>query len=125
MGIVRHLRGDFRWEGVERQSYGVSGLEGVTKQVVIGSDEGAGNFAVRYFELAPGARSSLDLHDHDHGVVVMRGRGVVRLGGATHEIGFGDAVYVAPREVHQFENTGDEPLGFLCVVPPRSPSAKS
>jgi quercetin dioxygenase-like cupin family protein len=50
-------------------------------------------------------------------VVVLRGRGQVRLGGQSHEIGFGDTVYVAPREIHQFRNlSADEPFGFLCVV---------
>ena len=30
---------------------------------------------------------------------------------------FGDAVYVAPDEVHQFRNpSATEPFGFLCVV---------
>ena len=29
----------------------------------------------------------------------------------------GDAIYIAPNESHQFEAIGDEPLGFLCVIP--------
>ena len=34
-----------------------------------------------------------------------------------HEIGCGDAIYVAPHEPHQFRNpSADEPLGFLCIV---------
>jgi quercetin dioxygenase-like cupin family protein len=26
-------------------------------------------------------------------------------------------VYVLPDEVHQLKNVGDEPFGFLCVIP--------
>ena len=43
-------------------------------------------------------------------------------GSARHDtvvdaIGFGNTVYVAPNEPHQFRNLSqDEPLGFLCVV---------
>jgi quercetin dioxygenase-like cupin family protein len=49
--------------------------------------------------------------------VVLRGAGQVRLGEAVHAIGFGDTVYVAPNEAHQFRNLSEsEPLGFLCVV---------
>ena len=34
-----------------------------------------------------------------------------------HALGFGDTVYVAPNEVHQFRNTAEsEPFGFLCLV---------
>jgi oxalate decarboxylase/phosphoglucose isomerase-like protein (cupin superfamily) len=29
----------------------------------------------------------------------------------------GDIVYIPQNEQHQFENIGDEPLGFLCVIP--------
>ena len=28
-----------------------------------------------------------------------------------------DVIYVAPDELHQFRNVGDEPLVFLCLVP--------
>jgi quercetin dioxygenase-like cupin family protein len=50
---------------------------------------------------------------------VLHGRGRVRLGAEEHVIGAGDVVYVAPHEPHAFEASGDEPLGFLCVVPAR------
>ncbi|MEA2624084.1 MAG: hypothetical protein QOD06_129 [Candidatus Binatota bacterium] len=119
MGAVRRHEGAFVWTGIAREAYERSGLAGVTKQVLIGPRDGAGNFAVRYFELEPGACSSLDVHEHDHGVVVLRGRGIVRLGETRQELAFGDVVYVSPREIHQFQNHGDEPFGFLCVVPPR------
>ena len=29
----------------------------------------------------------------------------------------GDVVYVSPSEIHQFRNTGEVPLKFLCLVP--------
>jgi len=29
----------------------------------------------------------------------------------------GDVVYVAPNDVHQFRNTGDSPMRFLCLIP--------
>jgi quercetin dioxygenase-like cupin family protein len=50
-------------------------------------------------------------------VVVLRGRGRVRFGGTEHDLGYGDTVYVAPQEPHQFRNrSADEPFGFLCIV---------
>ena len=119
MGVVRRRAADtFRWNDVPLERY-VAGEGGGTKQVLIGPDDGAASFAVRYFEIAPGGASSLDTHAHDHGVVILRGRGTVCLGDERHSLGVGDVVYVSPGEVHQFESAGPEPLGFLCVVPAR------
>jgi len=120
MGVIHRRSGEspaFHWEGVALERY--ESAAPVTKQVLIGPREGAAHFAVRYFEIAPGAASALDTHAHDHGVVVLRGRGVVRLGDERHAIGEGDVIYVAPGELHQFENPGPDPLGFLCVIPPK------
>jgi len=126
MGAIHRRRADaWRWEGVAVQDYAADGgrgyaADGVTKQVLIGPADGARRFAMRYFELAPGRATSLDTHHHDHGVLILRGAGVVQLGDTHRPIGVGDVVYVAPDEVHQFSNTGSEPLGFICVIPPKT-----
>ncbi len=124
MGVIHRFGGDatgMRWDGVSVQRYDDPSARAVTRQVLIGPREGAGAFAVRYFELGPGGRTALDDHCHDHGVVILRGRGRVRLGDHEYDVGAGDVVYVSPHEVHQFFNRAEgEPLGFLCVVPPRS-----
>jgi quercetin dioxygenase-like cupin family protein len=122
MGVIRKYQsgqGGFEWHGIVRERYDRAEVADVTKQVLLGPGDGAHNFALRYFEVAAGGASALESHPHDHGVMVLRGTGKVRLGDAEHAIGFGDVVYVAPGELHQFVNTGAEPLGFLCVVPPR------
>lgn len=124
MGAIHKFRGDrarFRWDDVTIEGYADPSVAGVTKQVVIGAREGAPHYSVRYFELAPGAKSSFDRHEHDHGVIVLAGSGAVLLGEQSHEIAFGDVIYVGPNETHQFENTGSEPLGFLCVVRSKKP----
>ncbi len=111
---------DFRWEGVTIASYKPDPtlFRDVTRQTLVG--EGAGEehspIVTRYFEVQPGGYSTLERHDHRHTVVVVRGRGTVRLGGEAHAIEPFDVVYVAPGTVHQFRAVGSEPLGFLCVV---------
>ena len=52
------------------------------------------------------------------GVVIQNGRARVTLGDEVHEVGPGDVVYVSGDELHCFEAIGDEPLGFICVIPP-------
>ncbi len=111
----------FVWSGVPLHEYKTEGEAtfcGVLRQTLLGHGEGeeALAFVTRYFEIAPQGFSSLEHHGHPHAVVVLRGRGSVRLGEEIHEIAPFDAVYVAPHEVHQFRADRGEVLGFLCIV---------
>ena len=110
----------FRWQGIAVKEYKAAGphCKDVTRQMLLGEGDGEGdlNFITRYFEIHPGGYSSLERHRHPHAVVVLRGRGRVVLGGRTHDIAPYDCVYVSPTVVHQFHATGEEPLGFLCIV---------
>jgi quercetin dioxygenase-like cupin family protein len=81
-----------------------------------GPDEEALRFEVRYFEVEPGGFTTLESHRHPHAVVVLTGRGEVRLGEVIQELTPFDVVYVAPDDPHQFRAAADVPLGFLCVV---------
>ena len=111
---------DFRWAGVPEKVYKTdgAGFKDITRQTLLGeeTDEQALNFLTRYFEIQPGGYSSLENHDHPHTVVIIRGRGEVVLEDRVERIGLHDCVYVSPRTYHQFHATGDEPLGFLCIV---------
>jgi quercetin dioxygenase-like cupin family protein len=110
----------FRWEGVAVESYKPDPklFSGVTRQTVLGEGpgEGAATVVTRYFEVQPGGFSTLELHEHWHFVVVLRGEGTVTLGDEVTAIAPYDAVYVAPLTAHQFRATGTEPLGFICIV---------
>jgi quercetin dioxygenase-like cupin family protein len=90
---------------------------GVTVRWVISKQDGAPNFAMRVFEVEPGAASPFHTHPWEHEAFILAGQGHVR--NETGEIPFqeGDAVFVAPGEKHQFVNDGDTTLRFICVVP--------
>lgn len=90
---------------------------GVTVRWVISEKEGAPNFAMRVFEVEPGAASPFHTHFWEHEAFILAGKGHVR--GEDDETPFreGDAVFVAPYEKHQFVNDGDMILRFICVVP--------
>lgn len=124
MSVIHHYRGQFDWDGVDLGSYPAEKkMKGVSVRWLIGTAEKAPNFALRYFEVEPGGWTSLDQHAHEHGVMILRGRAQVLLGGAQAdgsgpaEVSFGDVIYISPNEVHQFKNVGDETLGFLCIIP--------
>lgn len=90
---------------------------GSTRRILIGQDEGADDFIVRYFTIPAGGHSSLEHHRHQHGVIIVNGSGRVLLGEEWHPIGVGDAVFIAPDELHQLHADEQQPLGFICVIP--------
>lgn len=90
---------------------------GVSIRYLVLEEFGAPGFEMRYFELEPGASSSEDLHPYEHEVFVVRGRGALLLEGRRYALRPHDAVLIEPDERHQLLQEGDEPLGFLCIVP--------
>jgi quercetin dioxygenase-like cupin family protein len=116
--VIKHS--GYRWQGVNLKEYKSRGEEfrGVIRQTVIGEGEGEEgvSFVTRYFEVEPGGHSSLERHQHPHVVIILRGRGEVRLENDVYPIEPFDCVFVAPDAVHQFRAGSSDPLGFLCVV---------
>jgi mannose-6-phosphate isomerase-like protein (cupin superfamily) len=117
--VIRSTRNG--WEGVPVEGYRPGAAVGVERHTIVGgrkadpSEPGPSN-ELRYFELQPGAVSRLEKHEHEHFVIVKRGLGYAVVGETLTEIGPNDVVYVAPLELHQFVNRGDEPFGFYCFV---------
>jgi hypothetical protein len=102
--ILRY-REDYTWGERMRRIYKDEdgNWKGVTRTSLVGGSDGLPvPFHLRYFEVETGG------------------------------FGYGDVIYIAPWEVHQFCNPdGPEPLGFLCMVPaerdrpvPVEPTAK-
>ena len=113
----RRAREGCRWDGVAPLAYKEGGrdpFKAITRQVLFSDPELAGE--LRYFEIAPGGFSTLERHQHMHAVLVLRGCGHCLVGSDVKRIAPHDLVTVAPWTWHQFRATGDEPLGFLCLV---------
>lgn len=120
MGVIHRFIGNeaaFDWEGVPEKLVDAETTRGVTGKVLIGPKDNAPDFRIRYFRVAPGGYSPLERHPHDHGVIILHGKARIRLGEDEIEAGPMDVVYVPGNELHQFRALGDEPLGFLCVIP--------
>src|SRR5438270_9955295 len=93
-----------QWEGVPVQAYGPENSTALhaTRQVLIGSAEGARQVHLRYFWVGPGGRTSLDQHAHEHGVYVLHGHARVLLGDDEEVLGPGDVLYIPGEQIHQF-----------------------
>ncbi len=103
------------------KKYSGSQFKGVTGRVVIGQGDGAKNFCMRVFELAPGGYSSEDSHDWEHEVFVYSGRGVVYNEGNWVSVETGSVIFIPANEKHQLKNTGQEPFIFVCLIPSGHP----
>jgi mannose-6-phosphate isomerase-like protein (cupin superfamily) len=117
--VTAHVRetDPFRWEGVDVKPYKNDGTHfaGVTRQLLFSGGDGLA-CELRYFEVAPGGWSSLERHQHAHAVMIVRGSARVLVGDRVIDAATHDLVRVPPLTWHQFQPTGPEPLGFLCMV---------
>ena len=102
---------------VDQQPVQMEGASGCHVRWLVGERDGAPNFAMRQFEVAPGGHTPHHSHPYEHEVFVLEGQGVILDGQLERPLRAGDVVYVAPGDVHQFRNNGHAPLKFLCLVP--------
>jgi quercetin dioxygenase-like cupin family protein len=93
------------------------GAEGTKIRWLITKDDGAGHFAMRYFEMAPGGHSPHHSHKWEHEVFVLEGECLVVCGDQKKRVGSGSAVFIPPNVQHNFRNEGKGSLKFICLVP--------
>ena len=105
------------FQEVEAQEVDLEGASRCKVRWLVSEKDGAPNFAMRQFEVAPGGYTPKHSHPYEHEVFVLEGEGLVLEGDREHRLAAGDVVLVVPDEIHQFRNTGDTPLKFLCLVP--------
>jgi quercetin dioxygenase-like cupin family protein len=108
---------NYRWDSVPFLPYkeeGSAPFKSVTRQVLFHDPEL--RCELRYFEVAPGGYSTLERHQHMHGVMIMRGEADVLVGGEVRPVKTFDLVRIPPMTWHQFRTRGATPMGFLCMV---------
>ena len=104
-------------EQVQSAPVETEGAVGCRIRCLIGEPDGAPSFSMRQFEVAPGGYTPKHTHGHEHEVFVLEGTGTVLEGDVEHPLRPGTAVFVPPKTLHQFRNTGAGPLKFLCLIP--------
>jgi quercetin dioxygenase-like cupin family protein len=104
-------------ESVESNPVDMEGASGVAMRLLVSDADGAPNFTMRQFVVEPGGHTPKHTHPYEHEVYVVSGSGVALEGDVEHAITGGDVVFVRPGEVHQFRNSGDSPMTFLCLIP--------
>ena len=87
-----------------------------TIQVLISSEEGP-NFALRKFSMQKGGGMPRHTNTLEHEQYVLRGQATITLGDETHHVKTGDVVFIPEGVIHSYQNTGEEPFEFLCIIP--------
>lgn len=98
----------------------LAGVKGVKIRWLISQKE-APNFVMRMYEVEPGGYTPHHTHPFEHEVFVLDGQGEVVCEGETKPLTNGCVVYMPQDKKHQFRNTGDKILRFLCLIPAQTP----
>lgn len=116
--ILRYSPERGRWRGVLVEQYKPEkvGWSDIRRMTLVGLHGETTRFHLRYFEIGPGGRSSLEHHRHEHVVIAFRGKGEILLDGKWEPLEPGDVAYTAPGAVHQLRAPADSTFGFFCIV---------
>ncbi|MGE5250643.1 MAG: cupin domain-containing protein [Bacteroidota bacterium] len=98
------------------QAKDVAAGKDTTIQVLISSQEGP-NFALRKFSMQKGGGMPRHTNSVEHEQYVLRGQARIGIGEETFDVKQGDVVFIPEGAVHYYENTGEEPFEFLCIIP--------
>jgi len=106
-----------RWSEMEPAPVTEEGAKATTVRWLISKPEGAPTFAMRLFEIAPGGHTPKHTHAWEHEAFILAGQGEVTTSAGPVPFSAGDALFVAPEELHQFRNTGGGTMQMLCLIP--------
>ncbi|MBC7359036.1 MAG: cupin domain-containing protein [Desulfacinum sp.] len=109
------------YKNVEPTVFDNDVAKGVAGRVLIGKEDGAGKFCMRFFELQPDGHTPRHTHDWEHEIFIHEGQGSVLREGSWVPVQAGDAVFIPPNEDHQIKNTSKAPLRFVCLIPSGPP----
>jgi quercetin dioxygenase-like cupin family protein len=104
-------------DDVEKSVVEMDKVDGTYIQWLASKTEGAPNFAMRRFTMDPGGKIGLHDHPWEHEIYILKGKGVAFNDREKVEIKAGDVLYIPGDEPHGYNNTGDEELMFICMVP--------
>lgn len=92
-------------------------IKDVNIRWLISENDGARNFAMRLFEVQPGGYTPWHQHEWEHEMFILEGEGTAKKEDGEIKFKAGDAFFIEPWEWHNFLNTGEVTLKFLCLIP--------
>ena len=89
---------------------------GTTMQMLISPEEGP-HFAMRRFVIQPGGGMPNHTNVVEHEQFVLSGQATIGIGDEVIKVKKGDVVFIPAEIPHWYNNVGEEPFEFLCMVP--------
>lgn len=90
---------------------------GVTIRWLIKKEDGAERFAMRYFEIEPGAVIPEHTHEWEHELFVLQGKLQITEDDRVETVEANTAVFIKPNARHSYKNIGDTKALMLCLIP--------
>ena len=84
---------------------------------LVSEKDGATNFYMRLFEIGPKGSTPHHTHPWEHEFFILEGEGMLVGEDTSSPLKPGDAGFVAPDEIHHFENSEGFKLKMLCIIP--------
>ncbi|MCL5611467.1 MAG: cupin domain-containing protein [Chloroflexi bacterium] len=94
----------------------VAAGKNTTIQVLI-SSRGGPNFALRKFSMQKGGGMPRHTNTVEQLASSTIGQAAITIGDETHYVKTGDVVFIPEGVVHSYQNSGEEPFEFLCIIP--------
>jgi quercetin dioxygenase-like cupin family protein len=95
----------------------VDAADGLARGVLIDEGDGAPNFAIRRFTLAPGSAVPKHTNEVEHEQYVLAGEYVVGIDDEEYTVSPGDSLFIPAGTVHWYRNESDQEGAFICAVP--------
>ncbi|UCD85651.1 MAG: cupin domain-containing protein [Deltaproteobacteria bacterium] len=92
------------------------GARSVTFRPLIGP-EAAPSFIMLMLEVAPGGNTPDHNHEWEEEIFIVAGEGKLKTAEGEKRLRVGDALIIDRNMQHQFFNTGNGPMQFICVIP--------
>lgn len=120
-GVNTNMMKLIRYPDVSPTHFNTGPAKAVAARVVIGKGDGAQNFCMRVFEIAPGGHTPKHSHEWEHEMFIHSGQGEVFGNGQWQPLQPGKVVFIPGNEEHQLRNPGQELLVVVCLVPATAP----
>lgn len=89
----------------------------VTKQVLVGPEQGWDSHVMRLFTLKKGGKAPHHSHPWQHIIYALEGKGNLMMDNKDYPLLPHTTAYVPQDIIHQISNAGDTDFVFICIVP--------
>ena len=74
--------------------------------------------AITWVDVAPGSRQTPHRHAPEQVYVIIKGKGLMRVGKEEQDVSAGDLVWIPPNVIHGIENRSSDVLSYISAATP-------